>query len=104
MSETSEHQWVSLEVARLEKTTTFRGRIASADLIGITRGNHELPFVKLTDVHWVERVWNESERQSRTRVTAYGQPGEYERHTGEMFLRPENVLSIAILTGPAEVS
>ena len=96
MAEEATYQWVSIEVNELGVTKTFRGRVAGDDLQAIVEGTFESDFFRMIDVHWVQE-----EKRNRFRAIAYGdQDGFFAKHSGELFMRPSDVISIATLVGP----
>ena len=85
--------WVAVECGNV----LFRGRISSNDLRAITRGAYSRPFVLLNDVHWVDPEKGGPRGGGAIRIIAYGRDGMWRWHTGAMYVRPGNILSIAEL-------
>jgi hypothetical protein len=90
--------WVAVDLLRGGQLTgLFRGQMDAADLEAILTGAFTLPFVTLENVHWMESVWNEAERRTKLKLTVYGQHGMFRGHKGPMYLRPEQIATIAPL-------
>jgi hypothetical protein len=97
MSAAAGSVWVGVDYVRGGQVCGFRGRMAATDLQALLSGEFLPPFVELTDVHWIESEWNETERRRQIKVTVYGRHGTVRGHMGTLFLRPKYITSLALL-------
>jgi hypothetical protein len=92
-----ERIWVALDYIYPGQVSGFRGRMASNDFDALVQGKLNTPFVLLENVHWIEKVRSDESDCNMLKVTAYGRDGMVRHHNGEVYLRPENIATIATL-------
>lgn len=110
MQDNQDKIWVEIETNKgTPNINAYRGRILLKDFQGWVSGKLDKKCIQLYEAYWVEgESWVEKTKFSNqpTRATSYRIMGEdngqYNNHTGDIFLIAEQIVVIALLKGSFE--
>jgi len=100
--------WVSLDTRMGEaRVGNFRGRLPAETLDALVTGSLRVPFIKLSDTYFFDELPEEEDDEDwrnnfeKGTLCRYGE-GKYDNFTGDIYLRFDTIINIAILKSGAE--